>query len=124
MGRVEDLGLKQKAVLWTRAGYDKHGEIKVNAAVEIDVRWERALSQRMSEDDTPIAITATIDVDRDIAVGSLLWLGNKIDLPAVIANITNLVQVIGFDSIPDIKGRVFQRSVTVKKWRDRLPPIV
>jgi len=30
----------QYAVLWTRAGYNKFGEPKLNAPIEIKVRWE------------------------------------------------------------------------------------
>lgn len=122
MPSLEVEGLRQKAVLWPLAAYDKHGDQKVNSPVEIDARWESGLREQINDNDRPIAINATIMVDRDIAIGSLLWLGELDELPDS-GSPTGLVEVVNFDKIPDTKARKFQRTVTVKKWKQDLPDI-
>lgn len=106
--------------MWTFSSYDSHGEPTVIDPVEIDTHWESGLRERMGENDNPIAISGTILVDRDIALNSILWLGELVDLPA---SPTNLVEVVDFDKIPDDKGRKFQRTVFVKKWKEDLPTV-
>ena len=114
--------LKQRAVLWAFSRRDRNGEPKVSAAVEIAARWEEDLSQSIQADGSPIAINATVDVDRDIAVGSIMWLGELADLPVGVS--TGLFEVMGFNKIPDYRGKNFSRSVQIRKWRSSLPTIV
>lgn len=118
---IETASLNQKAVLWQRTSFDRNGEPRVSAPVEIKARWEEGLLESIDEEATPIAINGTVDVDRDIKSGSIMWLGKLRDLPSPVTE--GLVQVVGFEKIPDIKGRVFARSVTVKKWRNKLPTV-
>ncbi len=62
----------QKAVLWTFAGYDGHGDVKVSAAVEVDVRWEERRSETLDVNGNSIAVDATAVVGQEISVGSVM----------------------------------------------------
>lgn len=110
----------QKAVLWTFAGYDGHAEVKVNAAAEIDVRWEEGRRQVLDADGNNIAIDAMVVVGREIAVDSIMWLGALADVatPPV-----NLMQVVTKKSIPDVKAREFRRTVGLVKYSNELPTL-
>lgn len=122
MPNVEVMNLLQKAVLWERSAVDRYGEPTVSDPVEIDVRWEEGLQETIDAEGTPVAASGTVDVDQDIPVGSILWLGELADLPDPVTS--GLVEVVSSDKVPDIKGRVYARSVTVRKWRASLPTIV
>lgn len=110
----------QKAVLWTFAGYDGHGEVKVNAAAEIDVRWEERRSETLDADGNSIAVDATVVLGQEVAVGSILWLGALADVatPPV-----NLKQVVVCNSVPDVKAREFRRTVGLAKYSNELPTL-
>lgn len=122
MPRIEKRLLNQKAVLWPRVGTDRNGEPTVGSPLEINVRWEEDFRGSVDSQGTPIAVNGTIDVDRDITAGSILWLGELSDLPSPVT--TGLMEALTMDRIPDIKGRFFARSVTVKEWRAALPTVV
>ncbi len=111
----------QKAVLWVFAGYDGHGDVTVSAATEIDVRWEERRREVLDANGNSIAIDATVVVGQEIAVGSVLWLGALAD---VASPPVNLKQVVVYDSIPDVKGQEFRRTVGLVKYSDSLPTIV
>lgn len=122
MPAIEVSGLDQKAALWaSRNISDSHGEPTVSAAVEINARWEKRTFESIMDDATPVAITGVIHVDREIPEGSIMWLGELADVPDPP---TKLVSVVSYDEIPDVKSREYQRTVTVRKWKDALPTIV
>lgn len=108
----------QKAVLWAANGFDDYGEPKVDAAVEIDVRWEEKLQEAVDPNGNTVAVDAVAVVNQDIVVGSIMWLGKKDDLatPPV-----DLKQVMAFNKIPDVKGRVFRRTVDLVRYSNELP---
>lgn len=110
----------QKAVLWTFTGYDGHGEVKVNAAAEVDVRWEEGRREVLDADGNNIAIDATVVVGQDIAVDSIMWLGALADVatPPV-----SLMQVVTKKSVPDVKGIKFRRTVGLVKYSNKLPTL-
>ena len=120
MTGLETSSLHQKAVLWSRTGHDANGEPVVSNPVEISCRWERSQREMLDEQDTTIAIDREVWVDRDIAVGSMLWEGALKDLPSPA---TGILQVIAATKIPDIKGRVFERTVLVRRYKESLPTV-
>ena len=118
MAVLETTALHQKAVLYTANGFDDYGEPKVDAAVEIDVRWEIGKHEGISPTGAPIALDSTVVVDREIAIGSAIWLRALADLPSPV---TNLRTVIDYAEIPDIKGRQVYRTVSLMKLSDEIP---
>lgn len=103
----------QKAVLWTASGStNEESEPTVNAAQEIDVRWEETRDQTTDSQGNIVEITAKVVVDVDIAEGSILWLGALDD---VASPPVNLLQVVGRSKIPDVKNRNFRRVLSLKR---------
>lgn len=117
---------KQKAVLWPAIEVgvrnDDYGDHKVSSdKVQINVRWEEKRREAVGALGNSIAIDATVVVDREIAVGSIMWLGKKDDLatPPV-----NLKEVADYQEIPDVKNRKRRRVVLLVRYSNELPTLV
>lgn len=122
MPAMESQDRNQDTVYWAFSAYDDNGEPKVIAAVDISTRWEQVLQESIGEDGTPIATDGTIFVDRDMAIHGILRLGTIATLPSPVTG--GLMEVVGFDKIPDTKGRNYQRTATVRKWKNTMPTVV
>ncbi len=113
MPGLEKSGLKQKAVLWAFSSYDDNGLPTVTSTgVEIKVRWEKGRHEATDSNSKPIAADGRLKVDREIAIGSELWMGELEDVPETL---TNVHTVIDYQEVPDVKGRRFTRFITTKK---------
>lgn len=121
MPSVERIERHQKAVLWAFHSHDRHGQIKVSSPVELTVRWEEERRSTIGDDGTPLSIDVTVWVDRDIRPLSIMRLGKLASLPNPV---TGLMQVITTEKSPDIKGRMTQYSVLLKRYGDTLPEVV
>ena len=119
MPPIETSSRLQKAVLWEASGTDDYAG-KVNAAVELDVRWEYTEREVTDAQGNQVAITATVIVDRDVAVGSIMWLGT---LAAVPTPKVDLHCVVSFTKTPDIKNREYRRELSLARYNDTLPSI-
>ena len=120
MPHQETTSRHQKAVLWAANGTDDNGDVEVDAAVEIDVRWEEKRTETLDPAGNTIAADATVVVNQDIAVGSIMWPGELEDVadPPV-----DLWQVIDFNKIPDVKGRAQRRTVMLMRHSNELPEL-
>lgn len=112
---------KQKAVYWAFSDWDDAGNPTVSSAVELEVRWEKGISQEVTPDVNPKEVKATVWVDRDIELGSVFWLGKLADVPDSPSGIREAVE---FQKIPDVKGRTYERIVLLGKYMDSLPTVV
>lgn len=112
MVKIETHGLLQHAVYWPQAGFDKDGDPTWGDPVEIHVRWERSKRESLDADSSANAIATVVMVDREIEIGSRVWLGELADLPSPL---TNAFIVIDNETIPDLKVRNYQRTITVKR---------
>ena len=117
---METSSLKQKALLWAANGVDNYGDVKVDAAIEIDVRWEDRREETVDANGKTIAVDATVYVDRVIPVLSIMWLGT---LRTVADPPVNLNQVLVSGSIPDVKGRHYRRWVKLMRYSNELPAL-
>lgn len=110
----------QKAVLWAANGFDNNGEVKIDAAVEVDVRWEEKQTESLDPTGNTIRSDATVVVDQDIVIGSIMWKGilDDVTTPPV-----DLWQVINFSDIPDVKGRVDRRLALLIRYSNELPEL-
>jgi len=117
---LETDSLNQKAVLWTSNGYDDYGEAKVDAAIEIDTRWELTQTESLNANGDTILLSATVVVDRDIPIGSAMWLGKLVD---VASTPVGLRTVLTFSSVPDIHAIEYRRTVGLGKLSDELPTL-
>jgi hypothetical protein len=75
----------------------------------------------MSEDGELIPVNGEVWVDREIAIGSMLWKGDLENLPSPA---TAIYVVIAYSETPDIKGRVYERVVSVQRFKNSLPTVV
>lgn len=111
---------KQKAVLWAATGHDNFGRVTIAAKTEIRVRWVEKQQEGLNDKGEKIAIDATVVVNREIAVGSIMWKGALDDVadPPV-----GLKQVIAYNETPDIKNRKVRRTVLLMRYSDQLPAV-
>ena len=121
MPAPEVLNLTDHAVLWAASDVDYYGMGKVSSPSEIRVRWEGSAEISGDPQDTVQATPVAVYVDRAVTVGSILWHGRLQDLPAVP---TGLFLVTGYSTMPDLKGRNLQRTVTLARYNDTLPEVV
>lgn len=115
MTSIETVNLKQFAVYWPYVGRDPHGEPVVGDPVEVPCRYEAGMIASIQESTEPIGSPAIFDIDRDMMIGGRLWPGRLADLAGTGQVITGAFSITDFNKIPDIKGRKFQRYVTVTK---------
>lgn len=119
--QLETDDLKQFAVFWLASpNVDKWGKKQVRTPKEIPVRWEWGLKLNQVATEASEKMIATVYVDREITIGSILWKGRKANLPSTL---TDLVQVLDYKEIPDIKGLSPRRLVMVGLYSDTLPTI-
>ena len=122
MPALETRDRKQDAVLWQRSGYDKHGQATVEQPVALKVRWEDKFVEVLDPKGNTIGVDATAVVDRNVSVGSIMWLG-CLDKLGPGASPQGLMEVKAFNSTPDIRNRAQRRTVGLMRFRDKLPTI-
>lgn len=105
-------------MLWPSIGVDADGEAKVGPAVQVLTRWEQGRGNTSRPHSAEESVTATIIVDRVVPIGSILWKGKINAVPEVIHD---LVRVMDYREVPDIKGRNKQRLVLVSAYSDKIP---
>lgn len=110
----------QKAVYWAFSDWDAAGNPTVVDPVELDVRWERGLSQEVTPNVNPKEVEATVWIGREIALSGVMWKGKLVDLPSPV---TGVREVVEYQEIPDVKGRTFERIVLLGKYKDSLPTV-
>jgi hypothetical protein len=127
--------LDQTAILWPVSDYDPEqprqdadGELLVGEPVEIKVRWVDQRTEAVSfVNGASVAFDSKAIVDRDVTVGSLLWLGSFADWYGTGTGGDSgdlrgkIMQVARYRKTPDAKGRTFRRIVNMIRYRDRLP---
>jgi len=120
MPPIETDDLCQEAVLWVANGVDNSGEYKVDAAVEINVRWETSGKEGVDALGNEIIVDSLVVVDQMIPTGSIMWLGELDDLPDTLVD---LRRVASYTEVPDIKGQEIRRTVALTRYHDELPAL-
>lgn len=124
MGHQESDFRKQKAVLWSVSSTPTdYGRYKLNAAVQLDVRWEERKHETTNPQGTTILADAMLSVGQAVTVGSIMWKGRKSELPDPVTGVTDLYEVVSYNEIPDLKGRGYERTVSLQKWSNELPEL-
>jgi len=115
MPNIESAWRYQDAMLRSASGYDEYGNPKVTTAAAIKVRWEQVNREFVNSQGNTIGVDAEAVVDRDIPVGSAMWLGTTVK-PS-----SDIRYVVGYAEIPDIKNRHSRRVVYLSRSSDSLP---
>jgi len=108
--------LKQNAVLWmadTTLASDEFGNRRISLPIDIKVRWESVKGE---------ARKATAFVDREITEDSIMQLGTIVDLPTPPEKPKNLMQVVKYNEIPDVRSKFPRRFVDLVLLGTQLPP--
>ena len=121
MTRLGKKSLRQKAVLWEASGsHDDAGRVTLEAAVEISCRWVATYKTALDSHGDPITVTAEVMVAQDVPDESILWLGEKEDLPD---SPTRLMQVVGRANTPCVRDRATVRGLSLISYNDTLPDL-
>ena len=122
MPAFEVMDLIHTAVYWEAVGIDAYNNptILAEVGVEIPCRWNADSREVVNPKGAVVTTDGLVIVNQDIAIGSILWLGELADLPDPL---TDLVQVIKFNTGDDLKGRHQRRSVDIMKYTDTLPTV-
>lgn len=114
----------QDAVLWVRTGQDFHGRPLLADPIDLKVRWVPTKREVQDAHGNTIAIDAVAVVDRNIVVGSLMWLGRIEELPGTEPGAipTDVMYVVTAPETSDLKNRFVRRTVNLARYSDSLPP--
>lgn len=110
----------QAAVLWAKSGDDVNAEPTFSAAIEIRVRWVKGRVETVNAQGNTISLDAQVVVDREIKVGSKMWLGPLADWYGTgsAGPDTEVLWVVNYHETPDVKARFAERSVDLSRFRD------
>lgn len=105
--------MKQTAVLWVAEAPDDFGKPTYATPVAIDCRWTVKNVEFIGANNERELSRAVVVVDRDITLGSMLFLGAIADLTDENNPIENdgAWEVRQFGSTPDLKAKKFYRKV-------------
>lgn len=121
MVKIETTRRRQYAVLWAAGTtYTEIGRKKVQRAVQVEVRWEEKQTDAMNAHGESIRIDATVVVDQDVEIGSLMWLGELADWTSSSGDI---YEVVSFSKVPNLKQTRLRRVVGLVRYSDSLPSI-
>jgi len=125
MPTLETGDLDQKAVYWPYDSLDTYARKKVSATyVELDVRWLEGQVEVTDTNGDTITVDALVVVDREIAIGSVMWKGEEADLPDPLTGLTDIKEVVNYKETPDVKGIETRRVCHLMKYGDNLPETV
>ena len=121
MPSIATMERNEYAVYWETIGLNKFGKPTISPPIEIRVRWENSKSTMIGKDRQPLAIDATVVVDRELVDDSILWLGKLEDLPTTPSN---LMQIKTLTSVTDIKGKHTRRVAYASEYGNTLPVVI
>lgn len=122
MPALESMDLYQTAVVWPAQGFDPYSEVKVGDPYETQVRWNDAQAEALDPQGNTVALDATVIVDVDIPIESIMFLGEIADYNAVAGQPgVKLMQVKTFNNVYDLKCRFQRRQAGLMRYRASLP---
>lgn len=119
----------QDALLWVVTGRDKYDQLIRSASpIELRVRWIRGRRTVRTQEGNTLNLDASAIVDREIELGSQMWLGGNLDdligtgtgTQFVDETDPDLYEVVFYDYTKDIKGREIFHEVGLARTRERL----
>ena len=110
-----------KVVYWEKIASNAYGEAVVSNPTEISVRFEKSpgIGDTLQANSNTLAYDYELNVDRELTVGGIVWVGALKDLPPPGADV-DVYQITNWESIPDLKGRKFDRYVQLIRHNERL----
>lgn len=120
MPSPEKTDLRQKAVLWVPNGVNKYGEKTFADPIEISVRWNTQRRATLDGKGNTVMLDATAVVDRVIAIGSEMWLGELEDWYGTgsVSGDDELMYVKTYNETPDLRNREKMQTVGLMKAKE------
>jgi hypothetical protein len=124
MPAFETKDLNQWAILWRVSSSDRYGTKTFHSPEEIRVRWVGKRKQIISPTGQLIGADATVITREYVPNGSLLREGRLEDWVGTGSNDDDegILEVIGSDYTPDIKGRNYRYELMLVRYKDEVPP--
>ena len=115
----------QTVTYWAKGGTDAYAQPTLSTPVELLARWEFRRAEALDAQGRTVALDAFAVLDRAVAVGGLMWLGEYEDWLGTgsAGDDDELMEVVTYDEIPDVKGRFYERTAGLRKFRDTLPSV-
>lgn len=112
---VETTELNAYAVIWPFTGRStSDGSEVLDSPREIRVREERNRRNSVAADATRKTVDATLYVAEEVVLGSQVWIGRLADLPDPLVD---LLVVVGYDRVPDLKNNKVRRTILLSRKR-------
>lgn len=135
MPSMETAYRRQKALLYPVVGIDDFGTPtrSRSGVVELDVRWVDRRSDTVDAEGNTIALDATVVVDREIDIHSVMWKGSLEDAwelvpgtgtgtgTGVVPTEGHYFEVLTYNEAPDLKARAVRRTVGLRRYK-AVPP--
>lgn len=126
MPPLETADRHQTAQYWPRIGVDRNGMVLVaDVPTELKVRWVNKRREALNAKNERIAVDVTIVADRDLAIGSILWLGEQDDFGTGTGTSsypnTDLVQVMAMDHTTSICNKFTRYEALCLRYTNLLP---
>lgn len=119
---------RQTALLWTRTGTDSYGQpttvtdpVELSPRTRTGVRWNVKRSEILDAQGNSVSLDAQAMVDREIEIGSYMWLGTLNDWidSGSDSSDQEIHEVKVCDVMRDIKGRAIAHTVGLMRLHNR-----
>lgn len=108
MTSIETSEEYQQILYWAPGARDVHAEIRYTLnPYSRTVRWEESSKEVLDPEGKPVKAIAVMFASREYAIEGMVALGDPI---AGGQTTFPLYKIIAYDKIPDLKGRIFQRT--------------
>lgn len=126
MPPMESSNLPHRLVYWAKGAVNEFDEATVSAPVEIRARWSFGRADALDAQGNKIGVDATAVLNRDVAIGDQLWKAPLNDTDALEqwygtgsgGSDDEVMVVVNFDRVEDLKGRNVSRVAMLKKFKD------
>lgn len=117
----------QRALLFPFENWDEYTEPVVGDPVEITVRWENKETELRDRNGNVFSVDAVVHVNQDVTENSQMWLAPDNSYSALeqwrgtgsgANDGADVMEVVVFNKTPDIRNRVFRRTVGLKRFKD------
>ena len=104
-------------------GYGPYGNALRGTPVQMNARIEGSNVEMMGPNGTPMIVDKMLSVAVDVQLQGQVWEGEEEEwYGSGSAHLEgDLYEVVAFNSVPDVKGRISQRTVGLRRYSNTPP---